>query len=239
MEPIDRGDSLSIRCVDTVLYSGISALLISAAHLRPELWFISLVALIPFLWRAARGSFVEIICLGCALAASCFLIMEGSAMWMTPASLLLKLLVLSFLFVLYGTLVNRISKHVGFNAIFIAVFWLPVEYALNHNAHMNGMFSFSGTSSTLLARVSSFFGALMISFLVVFINSVLLIASKRFVRAIWFYEKSRMPCKREESFFPSVKNFIKKHVWYNSLSARAPPLPILLEVSTTKSSSSV
>ena len=224
METIDGGKSLSIRCLDTALCAGISALLISIAHLHPEFWFISLFALTPFLWRATRGSLVEVVCLGATLAVSYCLITAGSVTWAALGSFLLKLLSLIFLFVLYGILVNKISKHIGFNAIFIAVFWLPVEYVLNHHANLSGMFSFSGANSTLLARISSFFGVLMISFLVVFINSLLLVASEHLVRTLCLRTIFRLRYQGEEQCYLPGNDFIKNNHWNHSFSARAPPI---------------
>jgi hypothetical protein len=160
------------------LYAGSSALVISVAHLHPELWFISLIALIPFLYRVARAGIFESVVLGAILATSYCFVTVGIVAWVAPATFLHKLFGLNVLFILYGIAVNRVVKHIGFNAVFISVFWLPLEYGLSHYDHLGSILTFPEADSTLLMRVGSLFGLLIVSFLVVLINSLILILSE-------------------------------------------------------------
>ncbi len=203
--------------------AGSSALLISVAHLYPEFWFVSLFALIPFLWRATLVSLFESIVLGSLLATSYCLVMVPVASWATPDAFLLKLLALNVLFALYGTLVNKMAKHIGFNAIFIAVLWMPLEYALSHYADLGRIFTFSETDSTLLFRIGSLFGMLIISFVVVLMNSLILLVLKRVVQAI--SSRGTFPITNDKKLYFAFKEIILERRWYDFPDPRAPPLP--------------
>lgn len=164
------------------LFAGSSALLLSLAHVRSEFWFVSLFALVPFLWRAVKASLSESIVLGGLLAISYSLVTVPVALWVSPDGLPLKLLVLGTLFTLYAVGVSRASMCFGFNAVLIAFLWLPVEYVLSHYAHLGDIFALSEVNSSLFIRIGSLFGMLIVSFAVVLVNSLLIVALECVVR---------------------------------------------------------
>lgn len=211
-----------IRLLESFLCAGSSALLISIAHLHPEFWFISLFALIPFLWRAIRVSFFESIVLGGLLAISyCFVAFRwepGAA----SGALLFKLAGLIVLFALYGIAVNRIKKHIGFNAILIAASWLPLEYALSHYAGLGNLFTLATTDSSLVYRIGSLFGILTISFVIVLINSLILIILRQVVHAL--LSGDGLSFKENKVVYPLFKEIILERRWYYFPDVRAPPL---------------
>ena len=59
----------SLRLLNHFLFAGGSALILSIAHIYPEYWFVSLFALVPFLWRVTRANLPDSILLGIILAA--------------------------------------------------------------------------------------------------------------------------------------------------------------------------
>ncbi len=222
---IDANRSVSARYLESILCAWASALLISISHLRPEFWFVSLFALIPFLWRAIRVRLFESVLLGAVLATTYCLISINAASWQSLDAFLIKLLLLNVFFALYGIVVNRIASRVGFDAIFIiAVLWLPIEYVLSHYTRMGSILCFPEANSALLTRVGSLFGVLTISFLVVFINSLILIVSESFVRASCHGASLGIPGIDDQRFCPTLKEFILEKRWYYFLSPRAPPL---------------
>jgi hypothetical protein len=208
-----------IRLLESFLCAGSSALLISAAHLYPEFWFVSLFALIPFLWRAIRVSLFESIILGGLLAASyCFVSFRVES-WAAPGAFLFTLVGLIVLFALYGTVVNRIKKYIGFNVIFIAVLWLPVEYALSHYAGLGNLLALSTGESSLL--LGSLFGMLMISFVIVLVNSLILIILRQVAQVL--FSRGTFSIPDDKRPYPPFKEIILERRWYYFPDVRAPP----------------
>ena len=226
METIDVRRGISIRFLESFLYAGTSALLISISHLQPQFWFVSLFALVPFLWRAARFGLFESISSGSLLATSYYFVMAGSETFSAPGYFLVNLLIMNILFVLYGIVVNRIAKHIGPNAIFIAFFWLPLEYGLSHFAYLGNLFTFSETGSALLVRISSFFGLLMVSFLVALINSLIFIISEHFLKVSWSRASHPIRVKKEDNPYLVFKDIVTEKRLHHVLSPRAPPVSL-------------
>jgi apolipoprotein N-acyltransferase len=153
---------------------GSSAALLSITRVYPQLWFVSLFALIPFLWRATRVSVPGSIGLGSILAMSYCLVTIPLQDWLMPGICLPKLAVLNLLFSLYGVIINRMGKHVGINAVGIAACWLPLEYLLTRYAGMDGILNTPGPDATFFIRIGSLFGILFISFMIILINTLIL-----------------------------------------------------------------
>ncbi|MCK5601405.1 hypothetical protein KAR91_06045 [Candidatus Pacearchaeota archaeon] len=229
MAAIDVEESISrrilIRFSKIYLSAGSSALLISVAHLHPEYRFISLFALVPFLWRVTRSSFLESAVLGIVLATSYCFATVGTALWGAPNVFLLQLLSLNVLFALYGIAVNRIKKHIGFNAILIAILWLPIEYGLRQSTHLEGFFSFPKESSTLFLRLSLLFGVLAVSFVAVLINSLILGIAEHFMRAM--SSRGAFSAKANEGLNEIYLEIEPESYWHHFSCSRAPPLNIL------------
>jgi apolipoprotein N-acyltransferase len=221
---VDANKDLRDRFMMSFLCAGSSALLISAAQLHPEYWFVSLVALIPFLWRVTRASLHESVVLGAVLATSYCLVTVNAAAWGGLGAFLLRLLVLNALFALYGILVNTIASRIGFNAVFTAVFWLPIEYALSRCAHLGGVFSTPEANSSLLVGIGSLFGVLVVSFLVVLVNSLILIVTESLVRALWSRTAFPRTSSADERFYLTFSQWITEKHWYSPIAARAPPV---------------
>ena len=218
---VETNKDVTVRYGESFLCGGTSALLISIAHLHSNCWFVSLFALVPFLWQATRVSIRESVVLGVLLATSYSFVTMDVAPWATPGPFLLKLFSLNILFALYGTVVNRLAKRVGFNAVFIAVFWLPLEYVLRQYAHLSSIFTFSETDSTFFIRIGSLFGTLMVSFVVVLINSLIVVVSEHIVRAL--YSNATSPVENDERFYEEYWEYKLEKLWYYFTDSRAPP----------------
>jgi apolipoprotein N-acyltransferase len=221
VDTVEASHNRAARFLESFLCAGISALLISVAHVHPQYGFISLFALVPFLWRAARASLLESLLLGSFLATLCCVVTLVDTLRVAPMVFVAKLASLNILFVFYGLVVNRIIRHFGFNGIFIAASWLPVEYALSHFVYAGGMFTLMGTGYPVVARIGSLFGILVVSFLVVLINSLLLAGSAVLARG------SR-PCvvcpgHREERFGEILQSIVPQPCYHFISDPRAPP----------------
>ncbi len=243
-----------IRLLKSFLCGGTSALLISVAHLHSQFWFVSLFALIPFLWRVIgrescapdqkQITFVRTtrvltcamsklqgfrpttdVVLGMMLATCYALVAYPTELWTTPGAFLLKLFALNLIFTAYGLVVNRLKRHLGFNAVFIAALWLPLEYALSHYVGLGSLLALSNADSALVYRIGSLFGVLVISFTVVLINSLILIFLKRVVRALLSIGTHLI--KEDRRPYPPFKETILERRWYCFPHVRAPPIIIL------------
>lgn len=213
----------TLQFLEDFLYAGSSALILSLAHIYPAYWYVSLFALLPFLWRLTRANLSESVILGIILAGCyAFLVFIGEIM-VSPWTFLFKLFFLSLIFSIFGIAVNRIKRYIGFNAILIAFLWLPLEYALSHYAHLGSIFTFSETDSTLLIRFGSLFGMLLVSFVVVLINSLILVVLKHVVQAL--RSRATFPAKEDKRLYPSFKEIILQRRWYYFPDVRDPPLP--------------
>ena len=204
------------------LCAGTSALLISVAHLFPEFWFVSLFALVPFLWLAIRATLPESVILGCLLATSYYLVTFPTWSGAAAGLFLLKLLGLNTIFALYAAAVNRIGRHIGTNAIFVAALWLPLEYTLSHYSGLGNLFALSGNESVLLFRIGSLFGMLMISFVIVLANLLVLLFLRQVVHAL--RSKARLPARADKPAYLPFKEILLEGHWYYFSDPRAPPL---------------
>jgi len=215
----------TLQFLEDFLYAGSSALILSLVHTHTEYWFISLFALIPFLWRLTRANLCRSVVLGIILAGCYAFVAFIDELLVSPWTFLLELFLLCLVFSIFGVAVNRIKRYVGFNAvIFIAFFWLPLEYALSHYAHLGGIFTFSEIDSALLIRFSSLFGLLVVSFVVVLINSLILIILKRVAQAL--RSRSAFAAKDDKKPYPSFKETILQRRWYYFPDLRAPPIKV-------------
>jgi len=213
--------TFDLRWAENFLCAGSSALLISAAHFYGDLWFFSLFALVPFLWRVIRAGLIESLVLGGLLAVSYLFVAIRVDSSTSIATCLLAFGSLIFLFAIYGLIVNRITKHLGFNAIFIAALWLPLEYYLSHDVNLGNLFVMTPDESGLLFRFGSLFGLLMVSFVFVIVNALILITVGQIAQALRsLHTRSRPDNNRSYASFQVLP---WEQRWYCFPDVRAPP----------------
>ena len=213
----------TLELLEDFLGAGTSALIVSVAHIYPAYWFISLFALLPFFWRLTKANLSRSIILGMSLAGCYAFVAFFADALVSPSTFLLKLVCLSLVFSAFGIAVNRTKRYLGFNAFLIPFLWLPLEYILRSYAHLGSIFAFPEVNSTILIRIGSLFGILMVSFVVILINSLILILLKHVVQAI--SSRKTFPVKEDKRPYPNFKNIILQKRWYYFPDPRAPPLP--------------
>lgn len=198
-------------------------MLISIAHLYPQFWFVSLFALVPFLWRAIRASLGGAVILGCLLATSHYLVTFPAGSGATAGVFVLKLLGINAIFALYAAAVNRIGRHIGINAVFVAALWLPLEYALSRYSGLGSLFALSAFEFgwPVMTRIGSLFGALMISFIIVFVNTLVLLCVNQVARAL--RARSGLSASADKPTYASFKVKLPDGHWYYYSDPRAPP----------------
>jgi hypothetical protein len=199
-----------------------SAILLSFAHVFGELWFISLFALVPFLWRLCHVSLRGAIALGMMLATFFICATSVSDLIFAPKIFLLKLLSLNVAFAAFGFAINRARKVFGFDPLFIALLWFPLEYILIHYARLGTIFSISNSGSGLIIGFCSLFGILLGSLAIVLGNSLLLLIL-RYVRRWILSNKEFLIESDKEAYHPFEELIFERH-WYYFPAVRAPPL---------------
>ncbi len=163
-------------------WAGSSALLLSVVRLYPELWYLSAIALVPFLWAVTKRS-LSASCLTASLVATTFvLVTHPTGSLPSPSAFPLTLFLLNVVFCLYAAAVNLVKRPFGFHAVLMAILWLSLEYALHELVPTTALFTNVVPDSDLLSRVGWLFGLLMVSLLIVLLNSLVLSIVRRFVR---------------------------------------------------------
>jgi hypothetical protein len=199
-----------------------SAILLSFAHVFGELWFISLFALVPFLWRLCHVNLRGAASLGMMLATFFVCATSVSDLIFAPKIFLLKLLSLNIAFALFALVVHRARKAFGFDPLFIALLWFPMEYVLIHYAHLGAIFSVSNSGSSLVIGFCSLFGLLLGSLAIVLGNSLLLLIL-RYVGQ-WILSHEKPLTEGDNKSYRLFDEVILERRWYYFPDVRAPPL---------------
>ncbi len=199
-----------------------SAILLSFAHVFGELWFISLFALVPFLWRLCHVNLRGAVSLGMMLATFFVCATSVSDLIFAPKVFLLKLLSLNIAFALFALVVHRARKHLGFDPLFIALLWFPMEYVLIHYAHLGAIFSISNSGSSLMIGFCSLFGILLGSLVIVLGNSLLLLIL-RYVGQ-WIFSHNEFLIESDNKSYSLFDEVILERRRYYFPDVRDPPL---------------
>ena len=208
---------------ENLFCAGTSAFLVALPHIHPQYTVISLFALVPFLWRACRGGFIQSFLLGAVFGAVYCLLTARISLSESPATVLFCMTSVIIIFSVYSAAANRIAKHVGFSAVFFAIFWLPVEHALGSNSHLGKVFFSSDMSSSVLVRMGYVFGVLMISFLTVLINALILVVSSHLGRLLRPQATFSFHVKASERILPFFDEALPIGYALCNSGIRAPP----------------
>ncbi len=207
------------RALENFVYAGSSALFLSIVHLYPDYWFFSFFALVPFLGALLRAGRNSPSALGTILAVCYMLVVNYVEVFSSPLLFFAKLAVLAGVFSLYGHILINVKHRIGLNVILIAILWLPLEYFLTHYLGWEDLFALSAQESSLLLRIGSLFGILMITFMIVIINTILLLIVRRVwqaltthryfslknvIRFLSFFKETLLP--RGRHYFPDVRD---------------------------------
>ena len=165
-----------IAWAEDFLFAGSSALLLLSACLWPDLWFLSFLALVPFLHRVIRAHPVQALRLGVLLGVSYFTINLANPLWTHTAATLLKLGVAIALCGAFGWTVAVVRRHYGFNPLTTALLWVVFELVLIRAGFAHGLLAELNVGSGLLLRSAILFGFLAVSFIIVLCNAILVLA---------------------------------------------------------------
>ncbi|MBU8933050.1 MAG: hypothetical protein KOO62_03490 [candidate division Zixibacteria bacterium] len=158
-----------------------SALLLCIPHVIAELQFISLFALVPYLWVLDRTRLAGSVLAGMLLATTYTIAIDIAQILSSPAAFFTKLFILNVILAVFGLTVNLTKRRIGFDPAFVAMLWIGLEYALIKSTGVDSIFVLSNTDSHLVVGFCSLFGFLLGSFVIVLVNSLTLI----FLRYAW------------------------------------------------------
>jgi apolipoprotein N-acyltransferase len=190
------------------IYSGTTALLLLVANLFPGYWYFSFIALFPFLWRINKASAREAFRLGFLLGLTFFTFWSLDALLVTPASAILKIIGGTLLFALWGWAVGLAKQVFGFNPIIVSGLWVFFELGLIKLGYTSGLLTHSTPSTPFFLRLITLFGFGIISFIVVFLNSLLV---KAVLYAVKLFKTSSIEFKTTEK----SSDFSENHKFFN------------------------
>jgi len=178
---LNHGDKSQITLLHFI-FSGSSALILSFAHIYSEYWFVYLFALVPFLWRVSRTDLNGAIISGLFLAACYTFVVYIGEVFLYMEVFILRFFFLCTAFIAFAIAVNLLKKKRIFNPVFIAVLWLPFEYIHSHYIGAGGILNLQDSGSGMVWRIMSLYGFLMVTFVIVAVNSLILLMIESFCK---------------------------------------------------------
>jgi len=222
---------------ESFIFAGASALLLLIANLFPEYWYFSFFALTPFLYRIIKASCGErsrtmpgeSFRLGFLFGLSFFGVSLLDSPLGTPLPSLLKLLLGTGLFAIFGWTVGWARKRWGFYPSVVALLWVGLEIGLLKLGFIQGLLG-KAESPPLQAGFSThpffhglvgLFGFLTVSAIIVLLNSLLALA---IVKTLEIIKPRGHTVKQEERTWEvcSVPGLFAQRV-YLVPEGRAPP----------------
>ncbi|MGB2769148.1 MAG: hypothetical protein WBC88_05420 [Candidatus Zixiibacteriota bacterium] len=214
---------LFVNLAEDFLYSGASALLLLIANLFPGYWYLSFIALFPFLWKISKACPREALRLGFLLGFIFFTISNLDALLAAPASAVLKILGGTLLFALWGWAVGKAKQLCGFNPIIVSTLWVFFELGLIKLGYTSGFVTHSVPSAPFLLRLLTLFGFAVISSVIVLLNSLLVKAVEYAVKVFKANRSEFRSTQRSLYFTGSV--YLRPQKFFLIPHLRAPPMP--------------
>ncbi|MFH0930956.1 MAG: hypothetical protein V1890_03345 [Candidatus Zixiibacteriota bacterium] len=222
----ELGQSFS-NLAEDFLYSGTSALLLLVANLFPEYWYLSFIALFPFLWKVSKASPREALRLGFLLGLTFFTFSNIDSLLVAPTTTISKIICGTLLFALWGWTVGFAKQFFGFNPIIVSGLWVLFELGLIKLGYTSGLLTHSIPSTPFFLRLATLFGFGVISFMVVLLNSILV---KVVEHAVKIFKATGIEFTTKEIFWSFVENhklFSQRFLLTPHM--RGPPLNVIAE----------
>lgn len=212
---------------EVLLPAGVPAILLAFAHIHPELWFLSLFALVPFLKRLSHAHGKQAALLGMVLASAYVFATCLAEALHAPHLFFGKLIALNIAFVVFAAAISRVNRSFYGNPLLIAVLWFPIGYLLVQYAGLRDVIFFSHASSSVVSGFCSLFGVLVWSCAIVFGNLLILAFAKCINRRLFPVKRYRFENTDRKCYSlpsePLLRDRPKKFITPNR---RAPPATI-------------
>jgi apolipoprotein N-acyltransferase len=165
------------------LFAGSSGLLLSVANRFSDYWDLSILALTPFLYRIIKATPVESLRLGLLFGLSFFGASATGSAGVSSLVAVVKLLSGTGLFALFGWTVGWARRRWGFNPSIVALLWVGLEMGLVKLGFAHGLLGQVEFSHPFLPGLVGLFGFLAASAVIVLLNSLLVLAITKAVKA--------------------------------------------------------
>ena len=205
------------------VYSGLTALLLLVVHHYPSCWYFSSVALLPFLWRAACADTAETVRLAVLLGMTYLTFSLIDIMAISPVTFLLRTVAGTTLFALFGYTLARLRCRYGFHPIIVAVLWVVFELVLIKTYYPDGLLTGAGMRVPVGFKLAAVFGFLFVSFLVVLLNSILLLYLREVADILDRCRPAAGSSESSSSFSFDTSHY-PQATWYFLPLKRGPPL---------------
>ena len=226
---LNYNHSLIVSWAESFIFAGSSALLLLLTNFFPHYWYLSFFALVPFLFRIIKTTPNESLRLGFLLGISFFAVSVTDSLPISPIPSLLKLLLGTGLFAVFGWTVGWARKHWGFYPSIVAILWIGLELGVMKLGVAGGLFGRIETSHPLLQNLITLLGFLTVSVIIVLLNSLLVLAIVKTLELTKPKEKSTQE-KKNRWLLSFTRNLSAKKV-YVVPEGRAPPLLSVLWLS--------
>jgi apolipoprotein N-acyltransferase len=214
----------SVAWAEDFLFAGTSALLLLVAALWPTWWYLAFLAFIPFLHRVVSSTPTQAIRLGFLFGASYLAVSLIGPLYVSPGESLPRLILGTSVLAGFGWSVASAQRRWGFNPLTTALLWVGFELILIKSGFAHGFFAGMEIGSGFLAKAAVLFGFLTISFVIVLINAILVLAIETAIAAA--QARGAVYPKSERSWDPFLIPGLAKQVAYSFHQGRAPPLHI-------------
>jgi hypothetical protein len=211
--------------VDSFLYAGLSSLLLLIANLFEAQWYLSLVALTPFLIRVSRADGEEGARLGFLMGLSYLSVSSLTVPSPTAAGWWLTLVTGTVLFTLCGWSMGWARTAFGFRPTVIALLWAAFELGYRQISHSAGLLGQPALSDPYLQGLAALFGFVAFSTLIVLVNSLLVLAFRAVASMVYSGRKIRRRHSRPRWFIPAYT--IKRGDVFLIPESRGPPVSVL------------
>jgi len=210
---------------ESFLFAGTSALLLLVAGLFPAYWYLSFIALAPFLFRMIRADVMEALRLGFFLGLAYFSVLLVDALLPAPFAALPKILGGTLLFSLFGMSVGLARRKWGFNPFIVALLWVVFELGLIKLGLVHGFFESASLSSPFLHGLAALFGFLIISVVIVLAASILALALETAIKLVG--ARRRIVTAGRSTWVSDPTSYIYRQKFYLVPDGRGPPAPSL------------
>jgi hypothetical protein len=206
------------------LFAGTSALLLLVGALWPTWWYLAFLAFVPFLHRVVNSTPMQAIRLGFLFGVSYLAVSLMGPLYGSPGDILLRLILGTSALAGFGWSVATARRRWGFNPLTTALLWVGFELILIKSGFAHGFFAGMEIGSGFLAKAAVLFGFLAISFIIVLVNAILVLAIETAIAAA--QARGAVYPKSERSWDPFLIPGLAKQPAYFVPQGRAPPLHI-------------
>lgn len=213
---IDPQTRLSLLC------AGSSAVLLCFSHVHPQLWFVSLFALVPFMWRLCHVGRGQAVAVGLTLASVYVCLTYLGLLVEAPGMFLARLLLFNAAFAVFALALNSARGRLRFNPLIIAGLWAPAGCLLVQYGGLNDLFGLSA-GPELIGGLSSLGGLVVWSTVIILGNGLILLLARYVKRKLLRPRTIQRHGSRRLSIFAPADVF--ESAWLEIPHLRGPPLP--------------